>query len=231
MPSDLRLLFAFTAGSATFFAPCAFPMLPGYVAYYLGDDVTGSTRAAIRRGSVVSLVASAGMFAVYLGLVGIAVAVGSQYFHRLVLLGGAVGLALIVLGVAMVGGLTHGRLFTMQLPERDRSYRGYFAFGVAYAIAAAGCTAPFFITVVLSSLSSGPVAAFLTVGAYAGGMVVMLVAVTLLTAVGHESLFRRIVPSGRILERAGGVLLIVAGVVQLYLFLFEYGGLAQLGLV
>ncbi|RQG97928.1 cytochrome c biogenesis CcdA family protein [Natrarchaeobius chitinivorans] len=237
MLSDLRLVIAFTAGTATFFAPCAFPMLPGYVAYYLGGDGSSSTRSSLRRGAVVSLVASAGMFAVYLGLVGIAVAVGSQYFHRLVLLGALVGVALIGLGVAMITGATHGRLFSMQLPERERSYRGYFAFGVAYAIAAAGCTAPFFITVVVSSLSIGPAAAVLTISAYASGMVVMLVAVTLLTAVGHASLFRRVVPGFQrvmppwmTLDRAGGTLLIVVGVVQLYLFLFEYGGLFQLGL-
>ncbi|THE62817.1 cytochrome C biogenesis protein [Salinadaptatus halalkaliphilus] len=229
MLPELRLGFAFTAGAATFFAPCAYPMLPGYVAYYLGDDAASSRWATLLQAGSVSLVASAGMFAVYLGIAGVAVAVGTQYMDRLVLLGAGVGVALIGLGVAMVGGLTHGRLFTLQLPERRRSHRGYFAFGVVYAVAAAGCTAPWFVAAILSSLGSGPTAAFATVAAYASGMATMLVAVTMLLAIGRESLLRRIVPDGRTLERLGGGLILLAGVVQLYLFLFEYGGLAQLG--
>ena len=30
------LVFAFTAGLISFFSPCAFPMLPAYISYYLG---------------------------------------------------------------------------------------------------------------------------------------------------------------------------------------------------
>ena len=32
------LAFAASAGLATFFAPCAFPLLPGYVGYYLHES-------------------------------------------------------------------------------------------------------------------------------------------------------------------------------------------------
>ncbi|MFP8952906.1 cytochrome c biogenesis CcdA family protein [Natrialbaceae archaeon A-arb3/5] len=230
MLSELRLAFAFSAGTVTFLAPCAFPMLPGYVAYYLGDDADRSGWATLRQAATVSLTASAGMFAVYLGLVGVAVAVGAQYLERLVLVGIGVGAVLVVLGILMAGGFAHGRLFTVQLPERRRGYRGYFAFGVLYAVAAAGCTAPLFIAVALSSLTTGPTAALLTVGSYAAGMATMLVGVTLVTAVGRDALLRRLIPDGPLLERAAGVLLIVAGLAQGYLFLFEYGGLAQLGL-
>ena len=52
---------AFSAGAATFFAPCAFPLLPGYVGYYLGKTGDGtpdgplSTR--LGRAAVVGLLA------------------------------------------------------------------------------------------------------------------------------------------------------------------------------
>ncbi|RQG98555.1 cytochrome c biogenesis CcdA family protein [Natrarchaeobius oligotrophus] len=227
---ELRLWFAFTAGAMTFFAPCAYPMLPGYVAYYLGDDVGATRRGTLGQAATVSLVASLGMFAVYLGLVGIAVSVGAHYLERLVLLGAGVGLALIVLGIATFGGVAKGRTFTIALPERERSYRGYFGFGVAYAVASTGCTAPLFVAVVLSSLTVGAAAALVTVATYAGGMAAMLVVVTLVTAVGRDSILRRVVPRGPLLQRAAGALLVVAGVAQLYLFLFPYGGLGQLGI-
>lgn len=228
--AELRLGFAFFLGCTTFFAPCAFPMVPSYVAYYLGDEEGETRRAILRRAGTVSAVAACGMFAVYLGLVGVAVAVGSRYLQRLVLLGAVVGLALIALGGAMLADVTNGRLLTVRLPERRRSYRGYFAFGVGYAVAAAGCTAPLFVAVVLSSLTVGATAAFLTVGVYAAGMATMFVLVTLVTAVGRAALLDPLVSRGALLERAAGALLIAAGIVQLYLFLFRYGGLAQLGL-
>ena len=228
--AELRLWFAFTAGLMTFFAPCAFPMVPSYLAYYLAEEEGEDRRTVLRRAGTVSVVAALGMFAVYLGLVGVAVAVGSRYLQRLVLLGAVVGLALITLGGAMLAGVGNVRSLSVPLPERRRSYRGYFAFGVGYAVAAAGCTAPLFIAVVLSSLTVGAAAAFLTIGVYAAGMAAMFVAVTLVTAVGRDALLGRVVPDGALLERAAGVLLIGAGVVQLYLFLFRYGGLAQLGL-
>ncbi|MFC4247526.1 cytochrome C biogenesis protein, partial [Natribaculum luteum] len=31
------LAFAFTAGLATFFSPCAYPLLPGYVGFYVSQ--------------------------------------------------------------------------------------------------------------------------------------------------------------------------------------------------
>ena len=31
-------LFSFSLGIISFFSPCAFPMLPGYISYYLGID-------------------------------------------------------------------------------------------------------------------------------------------------------------------------------------------------
>lgn len=230
MLSELRLGFAATAGLMTFFAPCAFPMVPSYVAYYLGDDGGDDRRTVLWRAVTVSVVAALGMFAVYVGLIGVAVAVGSRYLQHLVLVGAVVGLALIGLGVAMLGGVTDGRLLTVQLPERRRSYRGYFAFGAGYAIAAAGCTAPLFISVVLSSLTVGAGAALVTVGAYAGGMATMFLLVTVSLAVGRTALLERATSAGPLLKSVAGVLLIVAGAVQLYLFLFRYGGLAQLGI-
>ncbi|SDR00310.1 cytochrome c biogenesis CcdA family protein [Natronobacterium texcoconense] len=228
--SELRLGFVFMAGVMTFFAPCAYPMLPGYVAYFLGDDGAASGRATLWRAAKVSLVASSGMFVVYLGIVGVAVSVGAQYLQRLVLLGAGTGLLLIALGVVMLGGFAHLSRLTISLPERRRSYRGYLTFGAVYAVAAAGCTAPLFVAVVVSSFTTGTTAALVTFGAYAGGMATMFVLVTMATAVGREALLEVIVPRGPWLERAAGVLLIVAGIVQLYLFLVPYGGLAQLGL-
>lgn len=225
---ELRLGFAATAGAATFFAPCAYPMLPGYIAYFLGDDAGDAI--AISRAVVVGLTASAGLFTVYVGLVGIVTTVGAETLSNLSLVGLGVGVLLVVLGVAMFFDVGDTASVVPQLPHRRRSLGGYFAFGVVYAVAAAGCTAPLFIGVVLWGVGHGPTTVLVTVTAYATGMAVLLVATTIATALGRSVALNWIAPRGDRLKRAAGALLVAAGIAQVYLYLFRFGGLELLGL-
>lgn len=224
-----RIVFAFGAGVVTFFAPCAYPLLPGYVAYYLGreEDAESVPRhVRIRRASIVGLLASIGFFVVYAALLGIAVVVGTRALASVTILELVVGAILVVLGSVMLA--RKSVTFHVPLPERRRSATGFVLFGVVYAVAAAGCTAPVFIAVALSALSAGSVAAVMTLGAYAGGMSLLMVAVTLLAALGRDTLVRRLSRQSGRLTRVAGAVLVVAGFVQLYYFLFEFGGLELL---
>lgn len=230
----LRVGFAFTAGAATFFAPCAFPLLPGYVAFYLGQGDGGpddrSTGGRLRRAGVVGVVTSAGFFLVYAVLAGVVVAVGTSALRNISVLELVVGALLIVLGVGMaLGRFTPDRLH-VRLPERRRTPTGFLAFGVVYAVAAAGCTAPVFVGIAGFALSGGPAAAVVTLGAYAAGMSALMIAVTLASALGRQQLLSTISRNTGAITRATGVLLVFAGVAQIYLFLFEFGGLRLMGL-
>lgn len=225
---ELRLGFAVTAGAATFFAPCAYPLLPGYVAYFLGDD-TGDAITLARAG-VVGLVASAGVFAVYVGLVGVVTSLGAGALSNLSLVGLGVGVLLVVLGVAMFVDVGERRSLVPQFPKRRRSLAAYFAFGVVYAVAAAGCTAPLFIGVVLWGVGHGPTTVLSMVTAYAAGMSVLLVATTLATALGRNTVLDRFALRRDRLKRLSAALLVGAGLVQVYLYLFRFGGLELLGL-
>lgn len=232
---SLRLGFAFGLGAATFFAPCAIPLLPGYVAFFLGQD--GSDESASmgrsrRLGQAigVSLVTSLGFLVVYLLLAGIVFAVGTQLLGSISLLELVVGVLLIVLGTAMATGRKLSLPVTVQLPKRRRGPLGYFAFGVIYAAAAAGCTAALFVGVAGIAVAAGPVGGLVVVGAYAAGMAVLLTVVTVLTALGRDAVVSRIAASGERVRRVAGVILIVAGIVQLYFFIVVFRGLEMLGL-
>lgn len=247
------LAFAFTAGVFTFFAPCSYPLLPGYISYYLGepapapdapetggwvtDRVAGSvgvfvpaTKAdPVARALVVGLLVSGGFFVVYALLAGIVAAVGAQVLAGISLLELVVGGLLIVLGGVMATGRklpTPG----VELPERRRSTGSYVGFGVLYAAAGAGCTAPLFIGVAVKALTAGVGLGVLAFAAYAGGMSLLMIGVTVATALGRDTLLRRITGRMVLIQRTAGVLLVLAGVVQIYLFLFRFGGLAMLGL-
>ena len=231
--SSLRLGFAFGLGTATFFAPCAFPLLPGYVGYYLGktgdDPVADALPARLGRAAVVGLLTSVGFFLVYAALAGVAIVVGTQVLADVSLLELVVGVLLIGLGVGMATGRFQAESLHVRLPERRQSAVGYVLFGVIYAAAAAGCTAPLFVAVVSLALSSGPAATALTLGAYAAGMSVLMIVVTVLSAVGRDTLIRRLSARTGLITRVAGVVLIVAGLVQLYYYLVVFDGLRTLG--
>lgn len=238
--------FAFSAGLLTFFAPCAYPLLPGYVSYYLGQSTgtatpnggttqsvvtspgTRSLRTRLGRAAIVGGLVSLGFFIVYAILAGIVVALGTQILTGISVLELVVGALLIVIGVAMAVGWKPS-FAAVQLPERRRSAAGYVGFGVLYAAAAAGCSAPIFIAVALKALSTNTTLTLAAFGAYAAGMSILMVGVTALAAVGRDAVLRRITQRIDLIYRVAGVLLIVAGIVQIYFFLFRFDGLRVLG--
>ncbi|MFB6301207.1 MAG: cytochrome c biogenesis CcdA family protein [Halobacteriales archaeon] len=229
--ADLRIGFAFTAGIATFFAPCAYPLLPGYLAFFLGHGEDATDRSGdLPYAAMVGALASVGMLLVYSIIVAIVAGLGTQILANIAVLELVVGAILIGLGAIMALGKYSLLSLQVALPQRRRSPTSFLLFGVVYAVAAAGCSGPLFVGVALAALSGGPVVATLTLGAYATGMVGLMIGVTLLSSLGRDRIIRHLTGSADRLSRIAGVLLVAAGIIQVYLFLFRYGGLAMLGL-
>lgn len=233
---SILLGLAFSAGGATFFAPCAFPLLPGYLSYFLGDTVadasrggttqgrTGSARRLgqqLVRGAVTGGIVAAGITLVYVGLAGTAVVLGASALSDIAVMEVVVGVVFIASGTAMAAGWTPNSQL-VQLPERQRSLMGFFAFGALYATAAAGCTAPLFIAVVLKGLTIGPLHGVGIAVAYAAGMGAVMVALTSAAAVGGTSVVSRL--SGRTaqIHRAAGGLLALSGVAEVYYYFYGF---------
>lgn len=219
--------FAFGLGTATFFAPCAFPLLPGYVAYFVGqdDEAAETWPGRLRRAVTVSLVTSLGFLVVFGTLAAVVFALGTQVLADVSVLELIAGVVLVVLGAAMAAGKATGAIAHVRLPERRRGPLGFFAFGVVYAAAAAGCTGSLFVGVASLALT-GPADALSLFGAYAAGMVVLLFGVTVLSAFGRDTLLRRLSANSRRITRVAGGSLVLAGLVQIYYFLFVFDGLA-----
>lgn len=203
----------------------------GYVAFYVGDASDSSKLVdRFRRVVFVGSLASLGFFLVYAVLAGIVVAVGTELLGNIALLELVVGSLLIVLGTAMIAGWLSPASLHVRLPKRRQSKTGYLLFGIDYAVAAAGCTAPVFVAIAGVAMGSGPLQAVLTFASYASGMAVLMISVTVLIATGHGTLLDRFELNGSGVTRAAGVLLVLAGIAQLYLYLFRFGGLETLGL-
>ena len=204
---------ALGAGVATFFSPCAYALLPGYVGYYVSattddpDDVP--LTGAVTRG----LAASIGVVAVFAVLAAAILLVGRPMETVLWALEPVVGVALVVLGLAVVTG--RGPTWHTALPERRTSNAGFALFGAAYAVAAAGCVAPLFLAIVLRALTYPPGSALVVLGAYAAGFGVLMLAATVAIAVGRNAILERLLEHRALLERGAGVALVLAGIGQL----------------
>lgn len=205
------LAFAAGAGVATFLSPCALPLVPGYVGYYVAATERGHGRSA---GVVVrGLAAALGALATLTVAGGLAVAVGRPATAGLSTLEPLVGVVLVGLGVVTLAGWEPAR--SVPLPRRRRDLTGFALFGAGYAGASVGCLLPVFLGVVVHALTLPPAAALASIGAYAAGVAGPLLLLTVAVGAGLDVTTGRLAGRAVALERLAGLVLVVAGIGQL----------------
>ncbi len=205
--------FAAGVGVAAFFSPCAYALLPGYVGYYV--SATGEERPPLSGVLARGGAAVVGAVLAFAAVAGVAVVAGDVLQAGLPALEIGVGAALVALSLVTLSGVDLGG--QVRLPQRQTGVVGFGAFGVMYALAAAGCVSPLVIAVAVGSLALPPAGTALTFGALAGTFGALLLATTVLVALGHDAGVTRGVGYARSLTRLAGGVLVVAGVVQIWL--------------
>jgi cytochrome c-type biogenesis protein len=209
--------FAFGAGVATFFSPCAYALLPGYVGYYVSSVEEPESDAPVGGALVRGMAAFLGVVVVFATFSAGLLVAGRTIEPLLGLLEPVVGVALLVLGVVVLLG--DGPTFHITLPERRASTLGFFVFGAGYAVAGAGCVAPLFLAIVFRSLTAPVGQAAVLLGGYTLGFGLLLLGATVAIAVGRRGLVDRLGEHRGLLDSAAGVALVFAGCYQLYVAL------------
>lgn len=213
---------ALAAGMAATVNPCGFAMLPAYLAMFLGEeDQPGS--AGVGRAFAVSATLTAGFVAVF-GLFGLAIAPLAVSIERYLPWATIViGVVLVAMGVALV----MGRQITLHTPKlakggTDGGLRSMFLFGVSYAVASLSCTIGPFLAVTSTTLRSqnalSGIAMFVV---YALGMGLVVTGLTVGVALAKVGLVTRLRRAMPYVNRASGVLLLVAGVYVAWYGWFE----------
>ena len=213
-----NLPFAITAGIATFFSPCSYPLLPGYVGFYINQS--GTDEASLGGAGVRGVVAGLGVLATFGVLTGAALFVGQSALSDITLFEALVGGLLVVFGLLVVSG--HAPSISLPLPKRRSSVLGFGVFGAGYALASAGCVAPIFLAVVARAASLPTETASLLLAAYAGTVAILMLSVTVATGVGLVTNAGRLSAYSGGLKRLAGLVMILAGLGQLYLSLVVY---------
>ena len=222
--------FAFAAGMVATVNPCGFVMLPAYLTMYVGDSsgVEGEARSpSFGRQMAKALYVSAALglgFVLLFGTVGIAISSGARSIASIFpWIGFGLGFIMAILGAYLFAG---GKLYTGSAQSaashigdpRDQSLKGYFLFGVSYAVASLSCTLPIFLSIVTASLATdgvlGATGQFL---AYAAGMAFIITILTIGIAVFKGALvtqLRRVMPY--LNSISAGILIIVGGYLIFY---------------
>ncbi|RMF54618.1 hypothetical protein D6745_04730 [Candidatus Woesearchaeota archaeon] len=209
------IMFAFSAGTAAFFAPCSATLLPGYITYYFSKNENQATfwKSGLR-GLLFGLGTILGFFAVF-GIAGALIILLGQAVKQFIPWVAMIfGAFLIFAGAAML----LGKDFFVKLPKIiSRMDSSSFVFGIAYAIASLGCTFPLFATVLLQGITDtsliGGLASLL---AYIIGISIVMLGITFLTAVSREFVQKKIMKLMPYIKKASALIIIVAGAYMIY---------------
>lgn len=218
----LPIGFAFGAGMIAAVNPCGFVMLPSYVAVYLlsSNDSSETVLPRLVKSFKVTVSMTLGFVAVF-GLTGSLISFGMRSIIGSLLpwFGIGVGIVLIVISGLLLFGI---KQFTYSsLPFRmsnlmngflQNSVRGYFFFGVSYALVSLGCALPIFMVVVTSTFTGQTFISVITSYInYSLGMGTIILIVTASTALLRRSLTFSGGSLGSFLNRATIALLLIAG--------------------
>ena len=204
--------FAFAAGAVATVNPCGFALLPAYLARQLASAPRVGTAAAAGEALAVAALATLGFLLVFASFGSAVALAGHVIAGSFPWVGLVVGILLALVGLAILVGHPP----TLRLPQlgaRARTSRlpGELVFGIGYGLASLSCALPLFLATLGTALTGSLSTSLLSFVAYALGMGTVLTLLALAAALSRQGLeraLRRLLPY---LERASGVLLLVAG--------------------
>ena len=215
-----------------YFSPCAFPVLPGFISYYLSLRCNArrscsnqvSSPGQMPNALVIGGLSGLGMWTFFL-LIGAVAAVMGEAFAasgiiHLIALG--IAILLIVLGTLMLLGVTSHLMGWVQTlvdrwstDESDDVFtprRNMYLYGIGYAAASIDCTAatvlPF---VIYLSTLDGPAIPF-GLGALMLGLLVLMIMVTVIVSMGRQSMVGFLRRATGTIKLVGSWMMIFAGI-------------------
>jgi len=205
------LLYAFTLGLVAAVNPCGFPLLPAYLAFFVGEPTTERTQRTLR-GLGAGASATVGFVAVFalLGILvhaGIDVALGWVPWVMI-----PVGLAMVAIGVAAWLGRPLPWAIRSRRLGSGRGALAMVGFGVTYAVASLTCALPLFLAAVAGSFGRlGDLQGVGTFVSYALGMGLLLTVAGVTVAVAGVDPLRRLGAFIRWVPRVAGAVLVLVG--------------------
>jgi cytochrome c biogenesis protein CcdA len=169
-------------------------------------------RAPIRRALLVSTSVSSGFLLVFL-VIGTISRLFTQWIELNAKYAGLlIGVALVVMGLAMLAGWKPSFITPSIGGGRDRSLRTMFIFGIAYAVASIGCTIGFLTTAIFGSIGlNGFASGVLSIVLYGVGMGLLVSTLTVTLAVAQGGLLRVLKNGLRYMDKLAAGFIVLTG--------------------
>ncbi len=215
-----------------YFSPCAFPVLPGFISYYLSlgareDELieAGKLSKPMPPSWLIGLYAGFGMLTFFLCIAIIAREMGRAFYDQAVIHYVAIGVAilLIVLGTMMLLGITSHLMGFVQkfvdkysTTESDEVFtprRNMYLYGIGYAAASIDCTAAAVLPFVVLLVGLGETAVVSGLAGLMLGLLLLMIAVTMMVGLGRQVMINFLRRATGIIKLVGSWMMIMAGVV------------------
>ena len=192
-------------------------MLPGYISYYMGAKA--SLEKAVSGGVACTL----GLLTVFSAIGVVVSTLGSLVSRYIPLLELVAGLIVISMGISMIAEIRFPTFFTISRAPRQRGLIGVFLYGVVYGLAALGCSAPIFFSILFYAVSAGGLFyGMITFVVYALGMGLPIIITTILVAKAKKFMLERMVKMIPWFQKIGGIVLIIIGVYLIYFYYVSF---------
>jgi cytochrome c-type biogenesis protein len=214
-----------------YFSPCAFPVLPGFISYYLSlgareDELIeeGKLKTKMPSSWVIGTLAGLGMWTFFI-LIGIlAFAMGEAFAKSGLIHYIAIGIALllVILGTIMLLGITSHLLgFVQKLVDRwsttemDETFtprRNMYLYGIGYAAASIDCTAAAVLPFVIFLGTLGTSAVISGLSGLMIGLLILMIIVTVLVGLGRQVMINFLRRMTGMIKLVGSWMMIMAGI-------------------
>ena len=220
-----------------YFSPCAFPVLPGFISYYLSlgareDELieAGKLKTKMPSPVVIGSLSGFGMWTFFLFIGVIAIVMGEAFqksglVHYIAVF---IAILLIILGTMMLLGITsHVMGFVQKFVDKYSTTedddvftprRNMYLYGIGYAAASIDCTAAAVLPFVLYLGTLGGGAITLGIGGLMLGLLILMIAVTVMVGLGRQVMINFLRRSTGMIKMVGSWMMIMAGItLTLYL--------------
>ena len=213
---------AVLGGLISFLSPCVLPLVPPYLSYLAGTTLdelqAGDDWAVRRRALLTALLFVAGFSTVFVLLGATASVLGQALRQHLEVLSTVAGVAIIIMGLHLLGVFRIGLLYREARVEvgRSASVWGAYLMGLAFAFGWTPCIGPILAAILALAGSETSVArGALLLGAYSAGLGIPFV-LAALAMKPFVAFLKRVRSRFGMIEKAMGAFLVLTGIAFLF---------------
>lgn len=155
--ASLNILLAFLFGMLSFFSPCILPLLPGYLSFIVGADITSDIKLSRRQAVWNSTGFIVGFSILFIGMGAAASSVGQWLAYNQDLLKKVAGVIIIIFGLHISELIPIKALYRDTRRQSNRRFTGWLGaliLGLSFAAGWTPCIGPVLASILLLAGSS-----------------------------------------------------------------------------